>query len=129
MPSKYYPYLLQALAVAAGFVVVSTFAFGHSTANAIDFAIAIGATVAGAGVVASGRDKVERTIGAATIGLGAWSILVTAGIFSGSTQRWLTFAAAAAITVLAVAGQTLEEAGVLRRRMPQLRRAAAAKAA
>jgi len=129
MPSKYYPYLLQALAVAAGFVVVSTFAFGHSTANAIDFAISIAVIVAGAGLAAAGRDKVEQAIGLATSILGSWSVLVTAGIFSGATQRWLTFAAAAAVTGLALAGQALEESGVLRRRMPQLRRAAAPKAA
>ena len=129
MPSKYYPHLLQALAVAAGFVVLSTFAFGHSTANAIDFAVSIAITVLGAGTLALGRGKVERGIGLATTVLGAWSILVTVGIFSGSTQRWITFAAAAAVTGLALAGKTLEESGVVARRMPRLRRAAAPKAA
>ena len=127
--SKYYPYLLQALAIAAGFVVVSTFAFGHSTANAIDFAIAIGITVVGAAAVLAGRGKVERGIGLATTVLGAWSVLVTVGIFSGDTQRWITFAAAAAVTALALTGQVLEESGAFVRRMPQLRRAGAAKAA
>jgi len=71
--SKYYPHLLQALAVAAGFVVLSTFAFGHSTANAIDFAISIAITVLGVVAVAVGRGKVERAIGLATVVLGAWS--------------------------------------------------------
>jgi hypothetical protein len=129
MLSKYYPHMLHALAVAAGFVVLSTFAFGHSTANAIDFALSIAITVIGVGVVAAGRGKVERALGAATTVLGAWSILVTVGIFAGPTQRWLTFAAAAAVTGLALAGQVLEESGVLARPMPRLRRAAAAKAA
>ena len=128
MLSKSYPYLLQALAVAAGFVVLSTFAFGHSTANAIDFAISIGITVLGVGVFAAGRGRLERGIGLAATLLGAWSILVTVGLFSGGTQRWLTFAAAAAIAALAVTGQAFEESGVTRR-MPRLRRAAAAKAA
>jgi hypothetical protein len=128
MLSKSYPYLLQALAIAAGFVVLSTFAFGHSTANAIDFAISIAVTVLGLGVAAAGRGRVERGIGVATTALGAWSVLVTVGIFSGSTQRWVTFAAAAAVTALALAGQALEESGVLMRRMPRLR-AAASKAA
>jgi len=127
--SKYYPHLLQALAVAAGFVVLSTFAFGHSTANAIDFAISIAITVLGVVAVAVGRGKVERAIGLATVVLGSWSILVTVGIFSGSTQRWITFAAAAAVAGLALAGQALEESGVIGRRMPRLRRAAAPKAA
>ena len=125
MQSKYYPNLLQALAVAAGFVVLSTFAFGHSTANAIDFAVSIAITVLGVGVVAAGRGKVERAIGVATTALGAWSILVTVGIFSGSTQRWLTFAAAAAVVGLALAGQAIEESRVLRRK-PHLRSAAEA---
>ena len=123
MQSKHYPNLLQALVVVAGFVVLSTFAFGHSTANAIDFAISIAITLLGLGVVAAGRGKVERAIGVATTALGAWSILVTVGIFSGSTQRWLTFAAAAAVAGLALAGQAIEESGVLRRRTPHLRRA------
>jgi hypothetical protein len=129
MPSKYYPHMLQALAVAAGFVVLSTFAFGHTTANAIDFALSIAITAIGVGVVAVGRGKVERGLGAAIIALGAWSILVTVGIFSGSTQRWLTFAAAAAVAGLALVGQAIEDSGVLARRMPRLRRAAAPKAA
>src|SRR5205823_1615234 len=65
----------------------------------------------------------------ATATLGAWSVLVTVGIFSGATQRWVTFAAAAAVTGLALAGQALEASGVVARRMPHLRRAAAPKAA
>jgi hypothetical protein len=129
MLSKSYTYLLQAIAVAAGFVVLSTFAFAHSTANAIDFALSIAITVLGIGVVAAGHDKAERGIGLATAAIGAWSILVTVGIFSDGTQRWVTFAAAAAVTGLAVAAQALEESGVLGRRVPQLRRAAAPKAA
>ena len=127
--SKSYPYLLQALSIAAGFVVLSTFAFGHATANAIDFAVSIGITVVGAAAVALGRGKVERGIGVASVVLGAWTILVTLGIFSGATQRWLTFAAAAAVTAIALAGQVVEESGILARPMPRLRRAAPAKAA
>jgi peptidoglycan/LPS O-acetylase OafA/YrhL len=122
MLSKSYPYLLQALAVAAAFVVLSTFAFGHSTANAIDFAISIAVTALGLGVSAAGRGRVERGIGLAVTTLGAWSVLVTVGIFSGGTQRWVTFAAAAAVTALALAGSAIEESGVARR-MPRLRTA------
>src|SRR4051794_40632593 len=43
---RYHP-LTQLLAVAGAFVVVTTFAFSSSVATSIDFAVAIGATLAG----------------------------------------------------------------------------------
>jgi len=82
-----YP-LTQVLAVAGAFVVVATFAFSSSTSTSIDFAISIGATLTGLAIA-----RTNLAVGLGTTLVGAWSILVTLGIFSGSTQRWLDFAA------------------------------------
>jgi hypothetical protein len=96
-----YP-LTQLLAVAGSFVVVSTFAFSSSTSTSIDFAISIGATLVGL-VLA----RTKPAIGLGTAVVGAWSILVTAGIFSGSTQRWLDFAAGIAFATAGVVAGAL----------------------
>ena len=99
----YYP-LTQLLAVAGAFVVVTTFAFSTSAATSIDFAISIGATLAGLAIA-----RTNIAIGLGTAVLGAWSILVTAGIFSGATQRWLDFAAGVAFAAAGVAAGALAE--------------------
>ena len=97
--------LTQLLAVAGGFVVITTFAFGTSAATSIDFAISIGAALAGLAIARG----VSLGIGLSTVVVGAWSILVTLGIFSGSTQRWLDFAAGIAFaTAGLVAGALIE---------------------
>jgi hypothetical protein len=105
---RYYP-LTQLLAVAGAFVVVTTFAFSSSTATSIDFAISIGATLAGLGIAALAPSRAGVGIGLGTAVLGAWSILVTLGIFSGSTQRWLDFAAGAAFAAAGLAAGALIE--------------------
>jgi hypothetical protein len=95
--------ITQLLAVAGAFVVITTFAFGTSAATSIDFAISIGAVLAGLAVARG----VSLGIGLSTAVVGAWSILVTLGIFSGSTQRWLDFAAGVAFAVAGVVAGTL----------------------
>ncbi|HET8536426.1 MAG TPA: hypothetical protein VFL73_04520 [Solirubrobacteraceae bacterium] len=95
--------LTQLLAVAGAFVVITTFAFGTSAATSIDFAISIGAVLAGLAIARG----VSLGIGLSTVVVGAWSILVTLGIFSGSTQRWLDFAAGAAFAVAGLAAGAL----------------------
>src|SRR3954452_4978413 len=100
---RYYP-LTQLLAVAGAFVVITTFAFSTSAATAIDFAISIGAALVG---LAIARSSVAIGVGTAVVG--AWSILVTLGIFSGATQRWLDFAAGGAFAVAGLAAGALFE--------------------
>jgi len=96
--------LTQILAVAGAFMVITTFAFSTSAATSIDFAISIGAVLAGLAIARSS----SAVIGLATAVVGAWSILVTLGIFSGATQRWLDFAAGSAFAVAGlVAGALL----------------------
>jgi hypothetical protein len=95
--------ITQLLAIAGAFVVITTFAFGTSAATSIDFAISIGAVLAGLAIARG----VSLGIGLSTVVVGAWSILVTLGIFSGSTQRWLDFAAGAAFAVAGVVAGAL----------------------
>jgi hypothetical protein len=107
-----YPLITQALAAAGGFVVVTTFAFSRGTANSVDFAVAIGITAVALGSIAVAPAPHRRrlvALGAATAAVGAWTILVTLGIFSGATQEWLVFASGAAIAAAGLAGTTLYE--------------------
>lgn len=99
-----YP-LTQLLAVAGAFMIVSTFAFSSSTSTSIDFAISIGAVLAGVAIARS----VSIAIGLGTALVGVWSILVTLGIFTGTTQRWLDFAAGAVFAVAGLAAGALIE--------------------
>src|SRR3954469_12298536 len=99
-----YP-LTQLLGVAGAFVVVTTFAFSSSAATAIDFAISIGAALVGLAIART----TNVAIGIGTAVVGAWSILVTLGIFSGATQRWLDFAAGVAFATAGVAAGALIE--------------------
>jgi hypothetical protein len=105
---RYYP-LTQLLAVAGAFVVVTTFAFASPAATSIDFAIAIGATLCGLAIAAVAPGNAGRGIGLGTAVVGAWTILVTLGIFAGATQRWLDFAAGVAIAAAGVAAGALVE--------------------
>ena len=99
-----YP-LTQVLAVAGAFMIVATFAFSSSASTSIDFAISIGAVLAGLAITRS----VSVAIGLGTALVGAWSILVTLGIFSGATQRWLDFAAGAAFAAAGLAAGAIIE--------------------
>jgi peptidoglycan/LPS O-acetylase OafA/YrhL len=108
---RYYP-LTQLLAVAGAFVVVTTFAFSSSVATSIDFAVGIGVTIAGLAIAAiapSERRRAHVGLGLGSAVVGAWTILVTLGIFSGSTQRWLDFAAGAAVAAAGLAAGALVE--------------------
>jgi hypothetical protein len=109
MLNRIYLGLTQALAAAGGFVVLTTFAFGHGAANAIDLGVIIGVTIVAAAAVLASPSVRHRAVSGVSALIGAWTILVTAGIFSGATQRWLTFAGAAAITGLALLGHTAYE--------------------
>jgi hypothetical protein len=104
----YYP-LTQLLGIAGAFVVITTFAFSSSASTSIDFAISIGAVLAGVAIAAMAPNAAGRGIGLGTAVVGAWSILVTIGIFSGATQRWLDFAAGGAFAVAGLAAGALVE--------------------
>ncbi len=109
MKNRYFP-LTQLLAVAGAVVVVNAFAFSASTARAIDFAIAIAVTVIGVAGAVLAPSRGQRALMGVATAIGAWTILVTVGIFSGSTQRWLDFAAGAAIAAIGLLAGSLYEA-------------------
>ena len=106
--------ILQALvAIAGALIVIATFAFSQGAAEWISFALLVGVTAAALASAASApaqarRSQLALSLGAAVIG--AWTILVTLGIFSGATQRWLTFAAGAAVAGLGVVGHAVYDA-------------------
>jgi hypothetical protein len=114
----------MALAAAAGFLVVATFAFAESTAQAIGFALGIGLT-AGASALLwlhvsnRGRQVIGlpwrglrlaawNAIGGVAATLGAWQIVQTL-VFGATTSRWLSFANGCAMLGLMVAGLVLHE--------------------
>src|SRR3954470_6818419 len=92
-----YRLAMLALGAAGAFTVVSTYAFSRGSANAIDFAIAIGVTVVSLAAIPAARSARQIAVAGTTAVIGAWSVLVTAGVFAGATQRWLTFAAGCAV--------------------------------
>ena len=109
--SRSYTYLMQSLASLAAFVVITTFAFGRSAANPIDFGVAIAITLLGIAAIRVANSRSQRAVAAVAALAGAWTVIVNAGVFDGSTQRWLTFAAAAGIAGVA----SLAEVASIRR--------------
>lgn len=118
MLSKSYPLITVTLAIAGGFVVLTTFAFSQGAANGIDFAIGIGVTVLGLAAFASApaeHRRTHRALSGAVVAIGAWIILVTLGIFTGDTQNWLVFGSGAAVGAAGLAAHALYESGRERR--------------
>jgi hypothetical protein len=83
------------------------FAFRHSTANAIDIGVAAAVTLAAAATCFICVIPILRAAALLTCAIGAATFLVTIGVFSGETQRWLTFAFAAAIVATSIAAQVV----------------------
>ena len=96
------------LAVVAAFSVVASFAFAAETYAWLLLGVGVaGVAIAIAtGVVVPSRG--QRALSAATAAIGAWAI-VASRVFTESTTTWLGFSAALGLTVVAVAGLTLEE--------------------
>jgi hypothetical protein len=125
-PSRLYAYVMLALALAGGFIIVTTFAFGHSTANAIDIGVAAAVTLVAAATCFICVIPSLRAVALLTCVIGAATFLVTIGVFSGETQRWLTFAFAAAIVATSIAAQVVN---VHANELPAVRRVPETKAA
>jgi hypothetical protein len=58
--------------------------------------------------------------------IGAWTFLVTVAVFSGETQRWVTFASAAASVASSIAAQVVN---VHANELPAVRRVPETRAA
>ncbi len=98
------------LALAAGFVIVATFAFSPNVAGWIAFAVTgVFVLVMTAGAAAlPRRGWAQRGLDAAVAVLAIWTI-VESLVFSGAALSWITFGAAAGMLVLAIAGLTVHE--------------------
>ena len=125
-PSRLYAYVTLAIALAGGFIVVTTFAFGHSRANAIDIGVAAGVTIAAAATCRIRVEPILRGAAVLTCLIGARTFLVTLGVFSDDTQRWVMFASAVAIVAISIAAQVVN---VHASELPAVRRVPDAKAA
>jgi hypothetical protein len=96
------------LAIAGGFLVATSFAFGVSTFMWLMFGIGIlGVALAGTGAL-PGRGAQQRGLDGIIGILGAWTIVASL-VFSGSAVMWLGFASGCALVALALAGLTLHE--------------------
>jgi hypothetical protein len=82
LPSRLYAYLMLALALPGGFIVVATFAFGQSTANEIGTGVAAVATVVAVGAGFIDVEPILRGAALLTCLIGAWTFLVTVGVLS-----------------------------------------------
>src|SRR3954451_9586230 len=97
-----YRLAMLALGAAGAFTVVSTYAFSRGFANAIDFEIAIGVTLVGAGSVAAARSGRQVAVSVALTAIGAVTVLLTAGGSPCATQRRTAFAAGCAVAGIAL---------------------------
>ena len=96
------------LAIAGGFLVATSFAFGVSTFMWLMLGIGILGVGLGGTAALPDRGTGQRALDA-TIGLlGAWTIVASL-VFAGSVVTWLGFASGAAFVVLAIAGLALHE--------------------
>jgi hypothetical protein len=98
------------LALASGFVLVSTFAFSPNVAGWIAFGVTgvlVLAMTAGAAALPR-RGWTQRGLDAAVVVLAAWTI-VESLVFDGATMTWITFGVAAGLLGLALAGLTAHE--------------------
>jgi hypothetical protein len=98
------------LALASGFVLVSTFAFSSSIAGWIAFGLTgvlVLAMTAGAALLPR-RGWTQRSLDAAVAGLATWMIVETL-VFEGAAMTWITFGTAAGLLALALAGLTAHE--------------------
>lgn len=114
--------LTFALTLAAGFLVVESYAFGAATASSIGFAVSIGMIALAGTLLATARRARQylslpsrdlrvaawEVISLATIAIAAWNV-VQSRVFDAGTARWLTFADGLAMLVVAAVGLVLHE--------------------
>lgn len=97
-----------ALIIAGGFLVVATQALSLSAATSVIFAMAIGFTVVGMGMLLGRPTIPQIAVGSLTSVIGVWTIVASA-VFAPTTVLWLGFASAIAFVVLGVIGLTAHE--------------------
>ena len=112
----------MALALAAGFLVVASFAFSQATAAALGFAVSIGMIGLGGLLLATSRRARQYVsiaardlrvaawdaIAIASIALSSWNV-VQSRVFDAGAAHWLTFADMLGVVAVTVAGLVLHE--------------------
>jgi sugar phosphate permease len=106
MSTKYLSNLT--LIIAGAFLVVATQGFSLPVSTSLIFAMSIGFTVVGMGMLIGRPNVAQRVIGSLTGLLGVWTI-VASSVFAPTTVLWLGFAAAIAFVILGIAGLTAHE--------------------
>jgi hypothetical protein len=96
-----------ALLVGAAFLVVVTQAWSGGTLEWL-FIVGGVAMLALAAVDFTAARAVQRSLDAAVVVIGIWSI-IQALVFSGSTREWISFATAVAAGLVAIAGLVVHE--------------------
>jgi len=101
------------LALAAGFTLVSNFAFKQAEAADRGFELGVAAVILAGLALASSRGAARLPPLAVAL-TGAWllyadALPTTGGPFEDSTQRWIAFGGAAAILAAAVAALCIHE--------------------
>ncbi len=98
-----------AVLLLGAFLAAASFAFAPPTVGWL--ALAVGA-VAGLCVLAAfamrERGVAQRAFDACTLPLAAWTV-VSSRVFAGAAERWLAFASAATLVLLAFAGLVVHE--------------------
>jgi hypothetical protein len=97
------------LALAGGFIVVVSQAFGVSMTGWITFGVALG-VLAMLGVVQldHGRGRPQRALDGVAAALGIRTVIASV-VFVGTTLTWLSFAEGLGLVALAVAGHAAHE--------------------
>ena len=97
------------LALAAGFVVVASQAFGSAVTGWIAFGVALGIVLLlGASQLDRRRGVTQRSLDGIAAVVAAWTV-VAAVVFSGSVVTWLAFAGGLGLVAVALAGLIVHE--------------------
>jgi hypothetical protein len=107
-----YWFLNVLLALLGGFMMLESQAFASGTAGDIGFACGIGVLVLSLATLTAAVRRggpAFRGLAALSSLIGAWTIIATAGTFSASVTKWLTFADGGAVLALALIALGLHE--------------------
>lgn len=97
------------LALAAGFVVVASQAFGSAVTGWIAFGVALGIVLLlGASQLDRRRGVTQRSLDGIAAVVAAWTV-VAAVVFSGSVVTWLAFAGGLGLVAVALVGLIVHE--------------------
>jgi asparagine N-glycosylation enzyme membrane subunit Stt3 len=98
-----------ALGLAGAFMVAASLGFSSNVTGWLMFGVALGiVALAGAAQLDSRRGLAQRVLDGVAATLALWSVVASV-VFAGAVLTWLSFAEAAGLVGLAVAGLAAEE--------------------